>query len=434
MAVISTNSLSLMTQNNLNKSQASLGSAIERLSSGSRINSAKDDASGQAIANRFTSNINGLTTAARNANDGISMAQTAEGALSEINNNLQRVRDLTVKAQNSSNSASDIDSIQSEVNQRMEEINRVTKQTDFNGIKILDNRGGDDKAYNFQVGAKDGEQINIDIKASSGWNLAAANTDKTSSASLNKNDASLATAKTQYTAAETAGYDADIERQTLDKIGSSAAKAAYVTYDTTVDATEKAAALVAYKTAAGIDSGATFSAGDHTALKAYSEAATPSAAQATAALTAVDGKISKFDTTAAKEAGAAAGAAAVTAEGKVVNGSLRTVAATGFDVLTGTVDSTGATDGSPLADIDAAIKSVDEQRSSLGASQNRFESTISNLNNTVNNLSSARSRIEDADYAVEVSNMSKAQILQQAGTSVLSQANQVPQAMMSLLR
>ena len=120
MAVINTNTLSLTTQNNLSKSQSSLGSAIERLSSGLRINSAKDDAAGQAIANRFTSNINGLSVAARNANDGISLAQTAEGALSEINNNLQRVRDLTVQAQNSSNSASDIDSIQSEVNQRME--------------------------------------------------------------------------------------------------------------------------------------------------------------------------------------------------------------------------------------------------------------------------------------------------------------------------
>ena len=426
MAVISTNSLSLMTQNNLNKSQASLGSAIERLSSGSRINSAKDDASGQAIANRFTSNINGLTTAARNANDGISMAQTAEGALSEINNNLQRVRDLTVKAQNSSNSASDIDSIQSEVNQRMEEIDRVTKQTDFNGIKILDNRAGDDKAYNFQVGAKDGEQINIDIKASSGWNLAAAGANGTSTAALNKNGADLTTATTTYNTA----HDANLNTQVLDKIDTADAKTAYAAYTAAAAGAAKDTALAAYKTEAGIDSKATLSAGDHTALAAL-YGATPSAADKTAAATALQSKVSGIDTEAAKVAGAAAAEAT---PGVVVNGGLRTVAATGFDVLTGTVDSTGATDGSPLADIDKAIKAVDEQRSSLGASQNRFESTISNLNNTVNNLSSARSRIEDADYAVEVSNMSKAQILQQAGTSVLSQANQVPQAMMSLLR
>ncbi|WP_028723355.1 flagellin [Pantoea ananatis] len=301
MAVINTNTLSLVTQNNLTKSQSSLGTAIERLSSGLRINSAKDDAAGQAIANRFSSNINGLTVAARNANDGISLSQTAEGALTEVNNNLQRVRDLTVQAQNSSNSASDIDSIQAEVNQRMEEINRVTKQTDFNGIKVL-NTGSGSSTYNFQVGAKDGETIGITISASNGFNL--------------------------------------------------------------------------------------------------------------------------FNTT---------GATASTT-GQTINGNARTTSAEGFDVLSGTVNATGGTDGSPLADVDAAIKAVDNQRSLLGASQNRFESTISNLNNTVTNLTAARSRIQDADYATEVSNMSRAQILQQAGSSVLAQANQVPQTMLSLLR
>ncbi|AVY98555.1 flagellin FliC [Enterobacter sp. RHB15-C17] len=301
MAVINTNTLSLMTQNNLSKSQSSLGTAIERLSSGLRINSAKDDAAGQAIANRFTSNINGLGVAARNANDGISLAQTAEGALGEINNNLQRIRDLTVQAQNSSNSASDIDSIQAEVNQRMEEINRVTTQTDFNGIKVL-NTGTGSSSYSFQVGSKDNETIAINLTSSDSFNL----------------------------------YNA---------------------------------------------TGAT------------------------------------FDTS-----------------GQTINGTARTTKAEGFDVLSGTVNSTGGVDGGPLADIDAAIKSVDNQRSLLGASQNRFESTITNLNNTVNNLSAARSRIQDSDYATEVSNMSRSQILQQAGSSVLAQANQVPQTMLSLLR
>ncbi|WP_063930315.1 flagellin N-terminal helical domain-containing protein, partial [Enterobacter roggenkampii] len=290
----------LMTQNNLSKSQSSLGTAIERLSSGLRINSAKDDAAGQAIANRFTSNINGLTVAARNANDGISLAQTAEGALSEINNNLQRIRDLTVQAQNSSNSASDIDSIQAEVNQRMEEVNRVTTQTDFNGIKVL-NTGSGTSSYSFQVGSKDSETISIGLSSSDSYNLFSVST-------------------------------------------------------------------------------------------------------------------------------------ATGATGGMVNGNARTTSAEGFDVLSGTVTSGGTTDGNPLADIDAAIKSVDNQRSLLGASQNRFESTITNLNNTVNNLSAARSRIQDSDYATEVSNMSRAQILQQAGSSVLAQANQVPQTMLSLLR
>ncbi|MCZ4058149.1 flagellin [Pantoea sp. LMR881] len=317
MAVINTNTLSLTTQNNLSKSQSSLGTAIERLSSGLRINSAKDDAAGQAIANRFTSNINGLTVASRNANDGISLAQTAEGALSEINNNLQRIRDLTVQAQNSSNSASDIDSIQSEVNQRMEEIDRVTTQTDFNGKKILNNSGSAAKSYDFQVGAKDGETISIKINSAAGWNLASAGTDGTTSA----------------------------------------------------------AASGVYANTAAASSLAT------------------------------------------------------------VDDEARTVDAVGFDVIAGKVSGTAAPSGTePLADIDAAIKAVDTQRSALGASQNRFESTITNLNNTVDNLSSARSRIQDSDYATEVSNMSRAQILQQAGTSVLAQANQVPQAMLSLLR
>ena len=305
MAVINTNTLSLTTQNNLSKSQSSLGTSIERLSSGLRINSAKDDAAGQAIANRFTSNINGLTVAARNANDGISLAQTAEGALSEINNNLQRIRDLTVQAQNSSNSASDIDSIQAEVNQRMEEINRVTTQTDFNGIKVLNTNSGT-SSYSFQVGSKDSETISVSMSKSNDYNL--------------------------------------------------------------------------------------YNAGANTT----------------------------FDNTA-----------------QTVNGKTRSIKAEGFDVLSGTVASgatTGTVNGSPLADIDDAIKAVDSQRSLLGASQNRFESTITNLNNTVSNLTAARSRIQDSDYATEVSNMSRAQILQQAGSSVLAQANQVPQTMLSLLR
>ncbi|MBK4772978.1 MAG: flagellin FliC [Pantoea sp. Morm] len=313
MAVINTNTLSLVTQNNLTKSQSSLGTAIERLSSGLRINSAKDDAAGQAIANRFTSNINGLNVAARNANDGISLAQTAEGALSEINNNLQRVRDLTVQAQNSSNSASDIDSIQSEVNQRLAEIDRVTKQTDFNGIKVLNTGSTTNTSYSFQVGSKDAEQISISIGASKGWDLYQAN----------------GTANTS--------------------------------------------------------NGGTYT-------------------------------------------------AAATLKDNTGTTGTRKVAANGFDVLTATTETAGVVSDGALTRIDAAIKSVDNQRSLLGASQNRFESTITNLNNTVNNLSAARSRIQDSDYATEVSNMSRAQILQQAGSSVLAQANQVPQTMLSLLR
>lgn len=158
--VINTNILSLTTQNNLNRSQGVLGTAIERLSSGSRINSAKDDAAGQAIANRFTANVKGLTQAARNANDGISIAQTAEGAVNEINDNLQRVRELTVQAQNGTNSKSDIESINKEVKARMEEINRISEQTQFNGVKVLTK----DTSMSVQVGTNDKETISIGLK------------------------------------------------------------------------------------------------------------------------------------------------------------------------------------------------------------------------------------------------------------------------------
>uniref|UniRef100_UPI001F5BDF65 flagellin N-terminal helical domain-containing protein n=1 Tax=Providencia rettgeri TaxID=587 RepID=UPI001F5BDF65 len=158
--VINTNILSLTTQNNLNRSQGVLGTAIERLSSGSRINSAKDDAAGQAIANRFTANVKGLTQAARNANDGISIAQTAEGAVNEINDNLQRIRELTVQARTGSNSDSDIQSIKDEVKLRMDEINRISEQTQFNGVKVLQ----DTSTLNIQVGANDGETIGINLQ------------------------------------------------------------------------------------------------------------------------------------------------------------------------------------------------------------------------------------------------------------------------------
>lgn len=267
--VINTNTMSLMAKNNLNNSQSVLSTSIERLSSGMRINSAKDDAAGQAIANRFSSNIKGLTQAARNANDGISLAQTTEGALNEINNNVQRIRELTVQAANGTNSESDLVSIQNEIDQRLDEIDRVSNQTDFNGSKVL----SEDKTLKIQVGANDGETIEINLKK--------------------------------------------------------------------IDSTE--------------------------------------------------------------------------------------LGLNGFNVS----DSPTA---DPLKTIDTALSKIDALRGQLGAVQNRFESTVTNINNTVNNLSSARSRIEDADYATEVSNMTRGQILQQAGTSVLAQANQVPQSVLSLLQ
>ncbi|RUO35601.1 flagellin FliC [Aliidiomarina shirensis] len=273
MSVINTNMTSLIGQQNLSKSQSSLQTSMERLSSGLRINSAKDDAAGQAIANKMTAEIRGLTQAQRNANDGISLAQTAEGALNQINDNIQRVRELTVQAQNGTNSAADIESIQDEVDQRLAEIDRVVDESTFNGNALF----GNGTTFDIQVGSKDGQTITVSI-------------------------------------ADAADFSA-----------------------------------------ASTNAGA--------------------------------GDLAAFDVTSA----------------------------------------TG------LADLDAALAAVDVSRSGLGAIQNRLESAIDNISTTTTNLSAARSRIEDADYAVEVSNMTRAQILQQAGTSVLAQANQVPQSVLSLL-
>ncbi|MGQ7244750.1 flagellin N-terminal helical domain-containing protein [Salinicola sp. V024] len=291
MAVINTNITALIGQQNLNKSANELSTAMERLSSGLRINSAKDDAAGQAIANRMSSQVTGLNQASRNANDGISLAQTAEGSLDQVNDNLQRIRELTVQAQNGTNSAEDIDSIQKEVNQRLDEINRVTDQTSFNGTALFSQ--SEDSTFKIQVGANDSETINVKIGSASGWNA----------------------------------------------------------YDTS-----------------------------------YTAGATGTMAS--------------------------------------VNGQARSVSAFGFDVMS----------AKALEDLDTKVSSVDNARSDLGAVQNRFESAIDNISTTSTNLSAARSRIEDADYAVEVSNMTRANILQQAGTSVLSQANQTPQSVLSLLQ
>ena len=373
-SVINTNALSLLTQNNLNKSQGALNSAIERLSSGMRINSAKDDAAGQAIANRFTSNIMGLTQAQRNANDGISLAQTTEGALGEINTNLQRIRELTVQSANGSNSAEDKASIQSEITQRLDEIDRTSKQTDFNGVKVL----ASNQSLSIQVGAKDGESISIALQKMD-----------RSSLGLTGFNVSGSTQKTAFTTVS--GGVTTTTAVNMTGVSGAAKPAGGVT-------------LQGYGTyTAATDTYANYSVTDSTG--------------STYKLTAGDVNASTgmvTNTTIFADATSMATAkAAYAADAAVVAG--------------------GAT-GSALSVIDTALKIVDGQRGSLGAVQNRFDSVISNLGTTINNLKSSRSRIEDADYATEVSNMSRAQILQQAGTSVLSQANQTTQGVLSLLR
>ncbi|HEE0139672.1 TPA: FliC/FljB family flagellin [Citrobacter youngae] len=486
--VINTNSLSLLTQNNLNKSQSSLSSAIERLSSGLRINSAKDDAAGQAIANRFTSNIKGLTQASRNANDGISIAQTTEGSLSEINNNLQRVRELAVQSSTGTNSQSDLDSIQAEITQRLNEIDRVSGQTQFNGVKVL----AKDNTLTIQVGANDGETIDINLKEINSKTLGL---DSLSVQDAYKTVATAVPGDGTYsdgadtlaiatgaidTASGGTGGAGTVEFKDgnyyVNVTGSSAGNGLYKATVTgtavTIDAKEttltKADTTTVTKnqvennkpvtgTAATALAGAGVTgatAANTTLVKMSFEDKNGKAIDGGYALEnggkyyaadydAKTGKITAKTVDYTDDKGVSQ-KAAVQFGG--VNGKTEVATVAGKQYLASSVKghdfksgaalnevATTKTEG-PLAKIDAALAKVADLRSDLGAVQNRFNSTITNLGNTVNNLSEARSRIEDADYATEVSNMSRANILQQAGTSVLAQANQTTQNVLSLLR
>ena len=416
--VINTNSLSLLTQNNLNKSQSALGSAIERLSSGLRINSAKDDAAGQAIANRFTSNIKGLTQASRNANDGISIAQTTEGALNEINNNLQRVRELSVQAANGSNSGSDLQSIQDEIDQRLSEINRVAEQTDFNGKKVLSKNG----QLTIQVGANDGETITIDLQKIDKTELGLDKLDVSKGVANTISNNSKVKVNTTVAAADyknVQGSGPTALTLVQDKSGN------YFVKDSTDSAVPKF-----YEASVDNATGAiSFDSSKIATATNTSEVTLNREVKANTSDLAANKSLVKYKDSDGKDAYAVR---TLAADGS----STYKAAKFGSDgkVTEDTAVVSVKSDVDPLSKIDAALKKVDGFRSQLGAVQNRLESAITNLGNTVNNLSSARSRIEDSDYATEVSNMSRAQILQQAGTSVLAQANQTTQNVLSLLR
>ena len=441
--VINTNSLSLITQNNINKNQSALSTSIERLSSGLRINSAKDDAAGQAIANRFTSNIKGLTQAARNANDGISLAQTAEGALSEINNNLQRVRELTVQATTGTNSDSDLSSIQDEIKSRLDEIDRVSGQTQFNGVNVL----AKDGSMKIQVGANDGQTISIDLQKIDSSTLGLGGF------AVSKNSLNVSAPVTQING------DANEKPVSVDLSGAAkdlGVDAAGLTLSNVLDKDGKATANYVVKSgndyyAASVDRAS----GKVILNKADVEYTDPANG-----LTNPATQAAQFVKVGADKDGVAT--TFVTFQGKNYKASADSLKDTGSSVAQDQTDAATANkvtlqlsdelnaDGSvkttatdtfsgtatndPLALLDKAIASVDKFRSSLGAVQNRLDSAITNLNNTTTNLSEAQSRIQDADYATEVSNMSKAQIIQQAGNSVLSKANQVPQQVLSLLQ
>ena len=395
--VINTNSMSLNAQRNLNTTSSSLATTIQRLSSGLRINSAKDDAAGLAISERFTTQIRGLDVAARNANDGISLAQTAEGAMVEIGNNLQRIRELAVQSSNATNSDTDREALNSEVNQLLKEIDRVANQTNFNGTKLLD---GSFSGALFQVGANSGQTIGIN-------SIVDANIDQLGKAGFAEEQES-----TNAVASGTATAAGSMSGLTINGSQVNAVKVSIG--DTGMDVSKKLAASINEK----MDQTGVYASVDSStgALKLESLKAgqnfSMSGTLSTVAGITVDTSGIAASATVAANAGNAGGTA-----------YLKDLDISSFQ---------GAQKA--LEIVDKALTSVTSSRADMGAVQNRFTSTIANLNTTSENLSSSRSRIRDTDYAKETAELTRTQILQQAGTAMLAQANSSTQNVLSLLR
>nr|WP_063571531.1 flagellin [Luteibacter rhizovicinus] len=467
---INTNIMSLNAQRNLGASQTKLASAIERLSSGNRINSAKDDAAGLAISTRMTTQINGLNRAVQNANDGISLSQTTESALDETTNNLQRIRELAVQSTNASNSDSDRAALDAEVQQRLSEVTRIATQTNFNGMKVLD---GSAQNLSFQVGANVGEVINVNLNSGmkadqvgqlATGSLAAASFPKgltipaggltvtvgtgsavNVAAGNYTNVADVATAINKAAGSNIAAVNGTtgelaITAGATDAVafGGASATALGLSATTAAGATSASTAAVAQtKTSIDLVAGdATFTVGGQSfdltgsfkSMQDVADAVNANSGKGINAYVSTDGSLkfsSASDVSIAVKAGSGAATLGLTSQTDAVS-TTQTLA----DSSVKTVD--GAND--TINRIDAALQSVSALRSTLGAVQNRFDSTISNLQNISQNLTSSKSAITDADFAQETANMSSAQILQQAGVSVLAQANQSQQIVTKLLQ
>lgn len=387
---VNTNIASLNTQRNLSNSSNALATSMQRLSTGSRINSAKDDAAGLQIANRLTSQVNGLGVAVRNANDGISLAQTAEGALQQSTNILQRMRDLALQSANGSNNDDDRTSIQKEVTQLKAELNRISETTTFGGQKLLNGEFG---TKDFQVGSNANETIALTIEKM----------DTTSLKGMVETGptASLTTNTIETTTPTIVAGDFTIQ------VGSGEAK----TITTTAAMTS--AQLKTAIEGAGIEG---LTVADNAGVLTLSVAGKAGADAADANITIADGTNTP----------AAAIFTGLTATG--ADGTSSEQFVSDIDVS----DAPGAQEAIQI--IDGAIAQIDSQRADLGAVQNRFDNTIANLQNISENVSAARGRIQDTDFAAETANLSKNQILQQAGTAILAQAKQLPQAVLSLLQ
>ncbi len=414
MSVINTNTISLNAQRNLSTNSASLATSIQRLSSGQRINSAKDDAAGLAISERFTTQIRGMNQAARNANDGISLAQTAEGALGEIGNNLQRIRELAVQSRNATNSDTDRQALNAEVTQLKAEIQRVAEQTTFNGTNLLD---GSFTAQAFQIGANQGQTITVDAIADANiaelgtWTapagVGAPGTPGAPTPSTADFDATGVTVNAAggYDAFEITVGGATINVAAVDPVDDGAG-------DTDPVATAAALATAIANAVNG---------GDVDGLTAAAEDGVVTFSNASDAAIVLGGLEGGDVTVAAAEPGTPGTPGAPTPGGEQ----------TGF--ANETVLTADAADRMILA-MDAALTAVNSSRADLGAVQNRFSSVVANLQTSSENLSASRSRIMDTDFAKETAELSRTQVLQQAGTAMLAQANQLPQNVLSLLR
>ncbi|WP_434153628.1 flagellin [Pseudomonas sp. JZ134] len=387
---VNSNIASLSVQKNLNRASDSLSSSMQRLSSGLKINSAKDDAAGLQISNRLTSQITGMNVAVKNANDGISIAQTAEGALGESTNILQRMRELALQSANGSNSADDRAALNQEFQQMSKELTRMAETTTFGGgMKLLD---GSASTLTFQVGSNANETISFGL-----------------------GDMKAGALKGSYTAASVTGAAATGEGLTgLTKAANIKVNDTEIALAVGDDAAAVLKKINAESTITGVT--ATYdadtkqlsfsSAGD---IKIEASGTVPAGGDNDAAITALG--LTGID-------------ASTTAKGKALT----------TDTNVGAIDVTSAANSQAAVQvIDDALKLIDVQRAELGAVQNRFDSTISNLQNIAENATSARSRIQDADFAAETSEMTKQQTLQQASTSVLAQANQLPNAVLKLL-
>ena len=455
--VINTNVLSLTAQRNLNNNNNALQTSLQRLSSGLRINSAKDDAAGLGISDRFTSQINGFRQASRNANDGISFSQTAEGALSTVNNNLQRIRELAVQSANATNTADDRKSLDNEVQQLIAEIGRVANQTEFNNQAILD---GTLSTLFFQVGANQGQTIAVEGVDSRSTELgtsevvATSGVDGTRAAGVSQADisrgqlvfsGSVTLSVTQSVRADGTVEEASItvslsgittfagairainDQLRTDNLEDGAVGALTDAARTAfVNANLKASLRVLDNGNTTIVINGAFDNREANAVKQDNDFAIATAGSDVAVFRVVGGQvnINKGDNS-TDPVGLFAATGADTAG---VTGAASRVNLTQIDV------STRENAYKTVAAVDGALSQISGLRAELGAAQNRFEVAITNLGISVENFSAARSRIQDTDFAAETAELTRVQILQQAGTSVLAQANAAPQNVLALLQ